>query len=65
MSYTKLLKMVANEHNTTPENVDEEMRRVIQSAGYDMEPESFVALMAAKVKKRTNKTNTTILPYDI
>lgn len=55
MSYTKLLKMVANEHNTTPENVDEEMRRVIQSAGYDMEPESFVALMAAKVKKRTNK----------
>ena len=65
MSYTKLLKMVANEHNTTPENVDEEMRRVIQSAGYDMEPESFAALMAAKVKKRTNKTNTTILPYDI
>ncbi|MBE6719181.1 MAG: hypothetical protein E7571_00815 [Ruminococcaceae bacterium] len=49
MSYKKLLKMVAAEYNTTPKEVDSEIRAAIKAAGYDMEPELFIALAASKV----------------
>ena len=51
MSYQKLLEQVAREHNTTPEEVDVEMRTALQMAGYDIEPAMFIALATAKAKK--------------
>ena len=50
MSYKKIIKKVAKEYNTTPKEVDKEIRAAIQAAGYDMEPDLFIALAAAKVK---------------
>lgn len=51
MSYQKLLEQVAREHNTTPQEVDSEMRTALQMAGYDTEPAMFIALATAKAKK--------------
>lgn len=51
MSYQKLLEQVAREHNTTPEEVDSEMRTALQIAGYDIEPAMFIALATTKTKK--------------
>lgn len=51
MSYKKLLEQVAREHNTTPEQVDSEMRIALQMAGYDIEPAMFIALATDKAKK--------------
>lgn len=51
MSYQKLLEQVAREHNTTPEEVDSEMRTALQMAGYDIEPAMFIALATTKAKK--------------
>lgn len=51
MSYQKLLEQVAMEHNTTPEEVDSEMRTALQMAGYDIEPAMFIALATAEAKK--------------
>lgn len=51
MSYQKLLEQVAREHNTTPEEVDVEMRNALHMAGYDIEPAMFIALATAKAKK--------------
>lgn len=51
MSYQKLLEQVAREHNTTPKEVDDEMRTALQMAGYDIEPSMFIALATAKAKK--------------
>lgn len=51
MSYQNLLEQVAREHNTTPKEVDDEMRTALQMAGYDIEPSMFIALATAKAKK--------------
>ena len=51
MSYQKLLKQVAKEYNTTPKEIDSEMRTALQMAGYDIEPSMFIALATAKAKK--------------
>lgn len=51
MSYQELLEQVAREHNTTPEEVDSEMRTALQLAGYDIEPAMFIALATDKAKK--------------
>lgn len=51
MSYQKLLEQVAREHNTTPQEVDSEMRIALQMVGYDIEPAMFIALATAKAKK--------------
>lgn len=51
MRYQRLLEQVAKESNTTPEKVENEMRKTLQIAGYDIEPEIFIALAASKVKK--------------
>lgn len=50
MEYEKLLEIIAQEHNTTPKEVDKEIKLAIKSAGLDMPPEMFIALNAAKVK---------------
>lgn len=51
MQYQRLLEQVAKENNTTPEEVEKEMRKALQIAGYDIEPAIFIALAASKVKK--------------
>lgn len=51
MRYQRLLERVAKEYNTTPEEVEKEMREVLKAAGYDIEPAVFIALAANKVKK--------------
>lgn len=55
MSYQKLLEQVAREHNTTPEEVDSEMRTALQMAGYDIEPAMFIALATTKAKKTIHR----------
>ena len=51
MRYQRLLEQVAKENNTTPEKIENEMRKALQIAGYDIEPAIFIALAASKVKK--------------
>lgn len=51
MRYQRLLEQVAKDNNTTPEKVENEMRKAIQEAGYDIEPAIFIALAASKAKK--------------
>ncbi len=51
MRYQKLLEKVAKENNTPPEKVENEMRKALQIAGYDIEPEIFIALAASKAKR--------------
>lgn len=51
MRYQRLLEHVAKENNTTPKEVENEMRKALQTAGYDIEPEIFIALAANKAKK--------------
>lgn len=51
MSYQELLEQVAREHNTTPEEIDREMRTALQLAGYDIEPAMFIVLAIDKAKK--------------
>lgn len=51
MRYQRLLEQVAKENNTAPEKVENEMRKALQFAGYDIEPAVFIALAASKVKK--------------
>lgn len=55
MSYQKLLEQIAKEHNTTPEEVNSEMRTALKMAGYDIEPAMFIALATTKVKKTIHR----------
>jgi hypothetical protein len=55
MSYQKLLEQVARGHNTTPQEVDSEMRTALQTAGYDIELAMFIALATAKAKKTIHR----------
>ncbi len=51
MRYQRLLEQVAKDNNTTPKEVENEMRKAIQEAGLQIEPSVFIALAATKVKK--------------
>lgn len=51
MRYQRLLERVEKEYNTTPEEVEKEMREALKAAGYDIEPAVFIALAASKAKK--------------
>lgn len=51
MSYNELLEAVAKKENTTPEEVDKEMRAALKMAGREMDPALFISLVSAKVKK--------------
>ncbi len=51
MSYQKILNQIAKENNTTSEEVETEIRKALEMAGYNIDPELFIALIAAKVKK--------------
>lgn len=51
MSYQKLLEQVAKEYNTTLQEVDSKIRTALQMAGYDIEPDVFIALATVKTKR--------------
>ncbi len=51
MRYQRLLEQVAKDNNTTPKEVENEMRKAIQEAGLDIEPSVFIALVTTKVRK--------------
>ncbi len=51
MSYQKLLKQIARDNNITLEEVDNEIRRALQIAGYNIDPTVFIAIAVAKVEK--------------
>ena len=52
MNYKALLKKVARENHTTPEEVDREMRAAIQAAGYNISTECFISLVAENINKQ-------------
>ena len=51
MNYKMMLQVAANEYNTTPDEVEAEIKEAIKAAGLDMSPQLFIALCVAKVKK--------------
>lgn len=51
MRYQRLLEQVAKDNNTTPKEVENEMRKAIQEAGLEIEPSVFIALVTTKVRK--------------
>ena len=51
MDYKKILRSVADEYNTTPEEVEKEIKDAIKSAGLNITPQLFIALVTAKIKK--------------
>lgn len=55
MNYKKLLEQVANEHNTTPKEVESEIKKAINVAGYNIEPAMFISLIVSKVKNNIQK----------
>ena len=51
MNYKKILKQIAQENNVSTEN---EMKKAISGAGYDIPVKLFVELCAISVKKTIN-----------
>ena len=51
MNYQQLLQKVAKEFQTTPEEVEKEMRKALVESGILMSPRAFIALASAKIKK--------------
>lgn len=51
MRYQRLLEQVAKDNNTTPKEVENEMRKAVQAAGLDIDPSVFIALVTTKVRK--------------
>lgn len=51
MSYKKLIKRIAAEYNTTPKEVEAEICTAIKAAGYDMEPELFIAIIVSSINQ--------------
>lgn len=54
MNYKNLIKQIAEIHNTTPNEVDTQIRKAIRDAGYDLEPKEFILMIMQKVKKQIN-----------
>lgn len=52
-----IIEKVAAMHGVPAEQVRADMQEAIRAAGFDMEPELFIALMAARVKMDLNKEN--------
>jgi len=50
MNYQKLLKQVAEHFNTTPAEVEKEMKIAIALSGHEMSPEEFIKMCVSKVK---------------
>ncbi|MCR4615433.1 MAG: hypothetical protein K5756_04720 [Clostridiales bacterium] len=67
MSYKKLIKNIAESYKTTSKEVDTEIREAIKAAGYDVEPEIFIAFAVAKfnseMKHKADFYKKAIEPY--
>lgn len=50
MNYQSILKLLATEHNCTTKEIEEEMCKALQFAGYNIEPEAFIAIAAQDIK---------------
>ena len=48
MDYKTILQAVAEEYKTTPREVEKEIENAIKAAGYDISPQLFISLCAAK-----------------
>ena len=44
-----IYEKVAQQHNTTPEEVEKEIRHALEVAHIDMDPEAFIVAMAAEI----------------
>lgn len=51
MNYQKLLEQIAKKYNTTSNEVEREMRKALEKAGYNIEPALFITLVTKKAKK--------------
>ena len=51
MNYKRMIQLVAKEYNTTPDEVEAEIKEAVKAAGLDMSPQLFISLCVAKVKK--------------
>ena len=49
MNYNTLIKTVAKEYNTTPQEVEAEMEKAIKEAGYDIPVQLFIALVINQI----------------
>ena len=54
MNYKMMLQIIASEYNTTPEDVENEIKEAINATGLDITPQLFIAICATKVKKDYN-----------
>lgn len=54
-AFDNILNAVAEEYNTTPAEVEKEIKAAINAAGLDLSPEVFIALCSAKVKSEMDK----------
>ena len=54
MNYKKILKQIAQDNNVSTEYVENEMKKAISGAGYDIPVKLFVELCANSVKKTIN-----------
>ena len=49
-----IYERVAAQYNTTPEEVEKEIRHALEVAHIPMEPEAFIVSMAEQISKRKN-----------
>ena len=49
MRYQRIIETIAKQYNTTPEEVDEEMRKAVLEAGFLMSPRAFLAMCCDKL----------------
>ena len=54
MNYKNLIKQIAAIHNTTPNEVDTQIRKAISKAGYNLGPKEFILMIMQRVKKQIN-----------
>lgn len=49
MTTKTIYERVAEKHHTTPEEVELEMRKALEAANIDMEPEVFIGTVAQQI----------------
>lgn len=51
MNYIKIVEQIATDNNTTPEEVDMEIRKALDAAKISVEPDLFISMVASKLRK--------------
>ncbi|MEE0928164.1 MAG: hypothetical protein UIG59_03145 [Acutalibacteraceae bacterium] len=52
MNYKQILKRLAKKHNTTPKQVENEMKLALQYAGLDVSVQDFILNSTLQIKQR-------------